>query len=81
MSGGSMDYAYAKLQTVVEDLEASADSGNHPNLRREVAGYIEKAVEAVKAIEWSDSGDTGPEDWVPSAKTLLVAAPRNTASS
>ena len=76
-----MDYAYAKLQAVVEDLEASAAGGNHPDLRREVAGYIEKAVEAVKAIEWSDSGDTAPEDWVPSAKRLLVAAPRNTASS
>ena len=74
-----MEYAYAKLQAVVEDLEASADGGNHPDLRREVAGYIEKAVEAVKAIEWSDSGDTGPEDWVPSAKTLLVATPRSTA--
>ena len=76
-----MDYAYAKLQAVAEDLEASADGGNHPDLRREVAGYIEKAVEAVKAIEWSDSGDSAPEDWVPSAKRLLAAAPRKTASA
>ena len=70
-----MDYAYAKLQTVVEELEASAGDGNHPDLRREVAGYVERAVEVVRAIEWSDSCDTGPEDWVPSAKKLLTATP------
>jgi hypothetical protein len=75
MSGGSMNYDYARLRTVAEELEASAGGGNHPGLRREVAGYVERAVEAVRAIEWSDSGDTGPEDWVPSARRLLSAAP------
>ena len=75
MSGGSMDYAYAKLRIVAEELEASAGEGNHPDLRREVASYIERAVEVVRAIEWSDSADTGPEDWVPGARRLLGAAP------
>ena len=72
-----MNYAYARLRTVAEELEASAGGGNHPDLRREVAGYVERAVEVIKAIEWSDSCDTGPEDWVPSAKRLLSAAPRD----
>ena len=75
MSGGSMNYAYSRLRMVAEELEASANDGNHPGLRREVAEYIEKAVEVVRAIEWSDSCDTGPEDWVPSARRLLGAAP------
>ena len=77
MSGGSMNYAYSKLRMVAEELEASAGSGNHPDPRREVAGYLERAVEVVKAIEWSDSCDTGPEDWVPGARKLLSGAPRD----
>ena len=70
-----MNYAYTRLRIVAEELEASAGDGNHPDLRREVAGYVERAVEVVKAIEWSDSCDTGPEDWVPSARRLLGTAP------
>ena len=73
MSGGSLDYAYEKINIAEEELLRSArKSGNHPELRKELAEHIHACFEVLRAIEWSDSGDTAPSDWVPAAEKLLT---------
>ena len=72
MSGGSLDYAYAKIVIVEEELLRSiTKGGNHPELRKELADHLRACSEVLRAIEWSDSGDTAPADWVPAAEKLL----------
>lgn len=49
MSGGSMDYLYSKVQDA-EFLE-------NTNLRKAFRHHLQKVSEALRAIEWNDSGD------------------------
>ena len=59
MSGGSMDYAYWKVRMIAEQyLEGSDDP-----LRRALATELFEMADVLKAIEWSDSGDTAPDEW------------------
>ncbi len=72
MSGGSMDYAYAKVSTVAEDVERSIEQGgNHPGLRHLVAEHLHRCADLLRQIEWADSGDTGPDDWKAAAEDLV----------
>lgn len=52
MSGGVYDYAYMKVAQMAEEL---ADSVNPK--RREFAEHMRLVAEAMRAIEWVDSGD------------------------
>ena len=57
MSGGSWDYAYARLSDVVSRLRMD------PCPKRRLLGErLAVMVPALRAIEWHDSGDTGPAD-------------------
>ncbi len=68
-----MDYAYAKINVAEEELlRSTRKGGNHPQLRQELAEHLHACSEVLKAIEWSDSGDTAPSDWVPAAEKLLT---------
>jgi hypothetical protein len=51
MSGGSMDYFYAKLEGVIPDIR-----GNTLR-RRALRAHLLKLVEVLRAVEWNDSGD------------------------
>ncbi len=53
MSGGSMDYFYARVQYCEFDLSTPE--------RAAFAAHLRLVASALKAIEWEDSGDTGPE--------------------
>lgn len=54
MSGGSMNYLYSRVQ----DAEFHADSLE----RRAFRKHLQLVAEALRAIEWVDSGDSGPGD-------------------
>lgn len=49
MSGGSMDYLYARVGDAVFSHNTPA--------RRAFAVHLEKVAAALRAIEWNDSGD------------------------
>lgn len=56
MSGGSMDYAFARVRTARELFE-------HDTLERKAfADHLDKVAKALHDIEWVDSGDYGPGD-------------------
>ena len=68
-----MDYAYAKINIAEEELLRSIrKGGNHPELRKELAEHLHACSEVLRAVEWSDSSDTAPADWVPAAEKLLA---------
>lgn len=72
MSGGSMDYAYAKINAVADDIERSiAEGRSRPQLRRRLEEHLRECADVLRAIEWADSGDTGPDQWVEAARRLL----------
>lgn len=53
MSGGHYNYAYLKLLEFKDDLEIDSD------MRAKFAEHLEKVAQAMKDIEWFDSGDVG----------------------
>lgn len=53
MSGGSWDYFYSKLEDVAVRLKCEDTP-----LRRAFGTHLIACSAALKAIEWSDSGDT-----------------------
>jgi hypothetical protein len=59
MSGGSYDYAYQRIADLAEEIRMRAE-GDHVDLRAAFAAHLEKCAEAARAIEWVDSGDSGP---------------------
>ena len=77
MSGGSMDYAFSKLQTIAEDLidlesrdEAVRKNATHP-LRRALYWHMQDMANVLKDIEWSDSGDSAPDAWEEPVRAYL----------
>ena len=71
MSGGSMDYAYSKLEDAASAVRSSADFHEFPQLRIAIAQHIESLAEVLHAMEWSDSGDTGTDAWVQRAERYI----------
>ena len=72
MSGGCLDYPHWKIENVVEQLEDSIkEGGNRPELRRELIEHLEELSIVLKDLDWSDSGDTGEEDWVDGCRKFL----------
>ena len=53
MSGGSMDYVYSRVQAIEFDQSTPE--------RIAFAAHLQLVAAALRAIEWEDSGDTGPE--------------------
>lgn len=55
MSGGSYDYAYAKVEDMARELEKHRDP-----LRRAFAKHLFAVAKAMYDVEWVDSGDYSP---------------------
>ena len=51
MSGGSYDYAYSMVNQFASDLRLSTP------LRKAFKKHLKRVAEAMKAVEWVDSGD------------------------
>lgn len=54
VSGGSMDYLYAKVEGATFRL-------NTPE-RRALYKHLQRLSKALRAIEWNDSGDGDPDE-------------------
>ena len=75
-----MDYFYAKVEQVADDLEAghlqfdadseSDESLKHP-LRTQLAHIMRDLASVLHDIEWSDSGDRLPDAWIPAARRFV----------
>ena len=61
MSGGSLDYAYCRLNDAIEGIQSRAQRPEH----RAFAAHLVKVSQALHDIEWMLSGDTGPGDEIP----------------
>ena len=59
MSGGAYDYAYAKVEEMAVNLRHSTTPIEY---RAWFAEHLRLVSAAMRALEWEDSGDTGPED-------------------
>jgi hypothetical protein len=66
MSGGSWDYVYRRIADAGERLALHADP-----TRRAMAPHLARLADAMKAIEWHDSGDWGPEHEEPAVRAFL----------
>ena len=89
MSGGSWDYAYRKVLYLGEDLGSGSevergyeeDPDDHQYeqvypLRSALGKALENlAMEALKSIEYSDSGDYADDDWVEPVRAFLERRP------
>ena len=86
MSGGSWGYAYWKVLEMAYDLDAGDEDDCRDNedenrvnpspLRRALGKALENlAEEALKSIEWSDSGDYAHDDWVDPVREFLERRP------
>ena len=56
MSGGSYDYGYCKVDDFIDSLEATTP------LRKAFRKHLELVSNAMRAIEWVDSGDCSKGD-------------------
>ena len=57
MSGGSWEYRYHHVAMLADDLQHESDP-----LRVLLGCRLKLMAEACRAVEWHDSGDTGPDD-------------------
>jgi hypothetical protein len=75
MSGGSYGYVHTQVRTLAEDIRLIGGcSCASPKLRQEFKDQLEVIAEALKAIDWNDSGD-GDEDEV---DLILACLPKVT---
>lgn len=58
MSGGAYNYAYSKLDNFIYEVNRREPSPE----RRAFLKHLIKVADAMKAIEWNDSGDGADED-------------------
>lgn len=57
MSGGSYDYAFRHVESMACD-----ERQRRTPLRRAFAAHLQLVAEAMRAVEWVDSGDNGLGD-------------------
>ena len=67
------DHQFADEQAE-EAGEESEPFEQHP-LRLKLSRHMLHLASVMRAIEWSDSGDTGPDHWVQIAEAFLNEAP------
>lgn len=69
MSGGSMNYFYGRVRDAIDHFDHSTPA------RAAFAAHLALVAEALRAIEWEDSGDTGPEQTEKAIKACLEDGP------
>lgn len=58
MSGGSYNYAFAKIECFVEEFRRILTTPE----RKAFATHLVKVAAAMRAVEWNDSGDGADEE-------------------
>lgn len=77
MSGGSYDYAYARLDDFAEAMRGTGGCGDDaapPALREAFREHLKLVARAMRAIEWNDSHD-GDADESTLIRACLVPPP------
>lgn len=82
MSGGSYEYAYQKVQRFAEAMRSGEDfdgdkrevPAKNRTLRKMLAHHLDAVAEAMKAVEWTDSGDSGYEDEEAAIRAVIGTA-------
>lgn len=65
MSGGSLNYAFGRVNDIAEELELKFHYSSTPELlilRRNTIQQLRALSELLRAIEWNMIADTSPED-------------------
>jgi hypothetical protein len=64
MSGGSYDYFYSRLEQVAFRINGKSSCPDYVRipLRHAFKSHLLKVAEALRAIEWNDSGDGDSEE-------------------
>jgi hypothetical protein len=73
MSGGSYDYAYIRIQDFAESLRLNGTrlSPEALTARQEFKAHLLLVAEAMRAIEWVDSGDYGAGEEIKAIRAAL----------
>ena len=87
MSGGAYNYAYQTVLMFAEALRNGVDSDGDDvvimldnaekrkaalELRQQFAAHLDKVAEAMRAIEWTDSGDSNVDDEAVAIRACLT---------
>lgn len=72
MSGGALDYAFSKMNRLIEDIQFDIplNSKNHIYLTIFIE-HMKKISKCLQDVEWWLSGDTDEEDAINSIRTLM----------
>jgi hypothetical protein len=78
MSGGSYDYKYGQIEYLATEIASRANIERPDDYarRKAFAAWLYKAAEVAKAIEWHDSGDTGPAAEAEAMEAFLACTPK-----
>jgi len=68
MSGGSLNYAYSRVNDIADDIERYATTPLH----KAFASHIRDVSVALKDLEWVFSGDYGPGDEIESIRKVVT---------
>lgn len=71
MSGGSLDYAYGKLDTIASDIGVHERARWAIPFRNALARVIRATVQPAHDLEWWLSGDTGPYEFVQGCAAMV----------
>lgn len=67
MSGGSLDYAYSKVNYIADEVERQAKT----SLQKAFVKHLRDVSEALHDLEWVWSGDYGEGDEVKALKKVV----------
>lgn len=62
MSGGSLDYACYKMDSIIEQIEREAPYRGMTVLHKAFVAHLKKVSKALHDLEWVYSADYGPGD-------------------
>lgn len=72
MSGGTYDYAYSKVISMAEDMQIVGDVNEIISPTRVwFIHHLHLVAEAMRAVEWEDSGDTSSEETVKAIDAVM----------
>ena len=72
MSGGSWNYAYSRILQIAEEIEEEdAEYFREHPLRGRLVSHLKELSVLMRLMEWCDSGDKGPTEWVEPAKKFF----------
>lgn len=70
MSGGSLDYAYSRLESVADEILSRSERPEH----RAFAGHLYLVASALHDLEWVWSGDYGRGDELKAINAVISPA-------